>query len=255
MFKSTSGTESHAFLRLDAVSYQYPSSAKNVFDAVNLSISRGSVTAVVGPSGCGKSTLLKVLGGLLEPTQGAVSVNYKNRKRSVSYSPQSSALLPWLTLQKNLSLLADLRNVGISAEESAKLLGFVGLASYASAKPSELSGGMQTRASLARSLAGAPELLLMDEPFSSLDELTAERIILELSVHLQKNKPTTLFVSHNIAQAVMLADTVLVVSGSPMKVVDCFKVDLPAIRSRGMLESVEFKRAVSEVRASLSKNL
>lgn len=247
--KSQPISQSDSLLELESVGYTYTGSSKEIIDSINISINRGTSTAIVGPSGCGKSTLLKIIGGLVAPTRGKLRTSYT--RGTIGYSPQSATLLPWLDLQENVSLLALLRKEKVSSEECEKLFAFVGLQGKENSRPDELSGGMQTRTSLARSFAGSPELVLMDEPFSSLDEITAEGIILDLPVFLQKERPTMLFVSHNIRQAVMLADDVLVVGGSPMRLVDRIKIDLPSPRSKDILETQEFIATVAKVRNSL----
>jgi len=205
---------------------------------INLEISTGEFVAIVGRSGCGKSTLLRLVAGLLEPTTGEIYVDGElvtRPRREVGLVFQKPALLPWRSVIDNVLLPAEL--LGLNRRDYRKrameLLEMVDLASFHKRRPYELSGGMQQRVALCRSLLTSPQAMLMDEPFSALDALTRQ----DLSVQLQKihmeHRTTILFVTHSIEEAVLLADRVVVLTPRPGRVRTILDVDIPRPRTLG----------------------
>lgn len=237
-------------VQLDAVHFSYPSARGPSLGPVDLTLEPSEVVALVGPSGCGKSTLLRVASGLLTPTSGAVARS--KSAPSIGLAPQEPTLLPWLSIAENVALPAQL---GTSPAEAGgeidALLARMRLSAWRDAAPSALSGGMQSRAALARALLGAPDLLLLDEPFGSLDEVTAEAVMLDLSELLAEKRPTTIFVSHSLSQAAFLSDRVAVLSPTPARVAGLIEVNLPRPRTRDMLASATLDEAVARIRAVL----
>ena len=205
-------------------------------DGVDLDVEEGAFVSIVGPSGCGKTTLLYAIDGLLPINGGEIRVNDKpidgpGRDRALVF--QSASLLPWRTVWGNITYGVHLRN-GWDRERSARvdsLIDLVGLRGFERRYPSELSGGMQQRANLARALAVDPDVLLLDEPFASVDAQTRERLQYELTQIWQRTQKTMLFVTHDIAEAVFLSDQVVVFSARPARVREIVRIDIPRPRS------------------------
>ncbi len=222
-------------------------------DQMDMVVGEGEFLAIVGPSGCGKSTLLRLLGGLLVPTAGQVRLDIQRQQlragSSDAASPsrplgrrlgpevavvfQNANLMPWRTVLRNVMLPLEVARVPREESErrAGKLLGAVGLAGFEQAYPRELSGGMAQRAALARSLVGDPALLLLDEPFGSLDALSRERMNLDLLRIWRDQGVTAVMVTHDLEEAVFLADRVLVMSARPGRICAEVQVDLPRPRT------------------------
>jgi NitT/TauT family transport system ATP-binding protein len=206
--------------------------------AINLDVRDGEFVAVVGRSGCGKSTLLRIMAGLLAPTAGRVLIGgdlVTKPRRDVSMMFQRPALLPWRTVLDNVLLPIEMFGWKRRAhrERAMRLLDMVGLDGFAKRRPHELSGGMQQRAALCRSLIAEPRLMLMDEPFSSLDALTRKELAGELQrVHME-HSATIVFVTHSIEEAVLLADRIVVLSARPGQVRRTIDIGIPRPRSLG----------------------
>jgi NitT/TauT family transport system ATP-binding protein len=199
-------------------------------EGISIEVPPNSFTAIVGPSGCGKSTLLQIAAGLDTRFEGELVANEAALRRAFLF--QTPRLLPWLTAEDNVAFV--LEATGRSRQDSLAAardyLGRVGLSNAAGRYPGHLSGGMQQRTAMARALVVQPELLLMDEPFSALDELTARKLRAELAALCAKTPRTVLFVTHNVTEAVYLADSVLVMSPRPGRIVADIKVPLPRPR-------------------------
>jgi NitT/TauT family transport system ATP-binding protein len=200
---------------------------------VDLRVQAGELVALLGPSGCGKSTLLRIVSGLIQPTHGTVSLAgappaAARTERGIGWLAQDDGLLPWLNVAKNVGLAGRVgrRRESVGQGAVAAMLEQVGLADSAGRYPHELSGGMRQRAALARALVAEPELLFLDEPFASLDEITRERLGDLLLAVRAARRPTTLLVTHSVVEAVRLADRVLVFSPRPARVVADVQVEL-----------------------------
>jgi NitT/TauT family transport system ATP-binding protein len=250
-----------SLVRYENVSMTYPSTRGRpplkALEPVNLSVQRGEFICLVGPSGCGKTTLLKITAALLSPTEGSVSFKdaaLTEPSRSIGVMFQKPVLLPWRTVEKNVYLPAEISGTMSSAivERVNRVLSMVGLHEFATALPDQLSGGMQQRAALARTLAYEPELLLMDEPFGALDEFTREAMNLELSDLTHQAGITSLFVTHNIPEAVFLADRVVVMSPRPGRVSGIVEVPFPKPRKVEYMRDSAFTELAFEVRSILS---
>ena len=225
---------------------------------VSLTASKNQLVAVTGPSGCGKSTLLRIISGLIKPTSGSVKVldsEVKGPRDDISMVFQNFVLLPWRTALENV--LFGLSSRKDLSEEQKKqkaegALEIAGLSGFESVYPGELSGGMKQRVGVARALATDPRVMLLDEPFSSLDDLTAERLRREthtLLINPQTSVQTVILVSHNVEEIIELADKVVVLSARPAHVVGEIKVDLPRPRNK---KSDEFFQWVDKVYSLLS---
>ena len=229
------------------------SDALLALDGVDLSVGEGEFVSLVGPSGCGKSTLLRAVAGLLAPTDGALQVLdgdplEAQRAHAFGLVSQDAGLLPWRSVEGNVRLSLEL--TGRQADVPA-LLERVGIARFARYRPHELSGGMRQRVALARALAHGPRLLLMDEPFGALDELSREAMRLELLRIWERDRISVLFVTHSIREAVLLSDRVVVMSGSPGRIRDDVAIDLDRPRSAGLEETPGFEALVRRLRDAL----
>lgn len=227
-------------------------------DDINLSIEEEEFVVLVGPSGCGKSTLLNMVGGLLSPTNGSIYVDglTEDRDPSVGIVFQEIALFPWRTVEENIAF--GLEELGIAASERNRRLkhytALVGLAGFEHSYPHQLSGGMRQRVGIARALAIEPDLLLMDEPFSALDAQTRTLMQEELLAIWDKTRLSTLYVTHNIQEAVYLADRVIVLSRRPGRIIRVLPIDLPK-RDRGAAEhSAKFTAYVDEIWGMIKKD-
>lgn len=226
----------------------YPSGTRALLP-VNLAVQRGEVVTLLGPSGCGKSTLLNMVAGLLSPSAGEVKLWGNVRGTSaapaatgVSFVFQEATLMPWTRVAANVRLPLDLQGVA-RAQADARVsdaLRLVGLEKFAHAYPRELSGGMQMRVSIARSLVTEPTLLLMDEPFGALDEITRNRLDDELLRLRRQRDLTVLFVTHSIHEAVYLSDRVVVMTARPGRVVDELAIEPSVPRDEAFRVSTEF---------------
>ena len=231
--------------------------AVDAIAAVDLDVAAGEIVTVLGPSGSGKTTLLRIVGGLEPPTAGRVLVDggsphaLRSAKR-VGFVPQSPALLPWRTVRQNARLLLDVnRKRGADGPAPDELLHDVGLADFADAYPHELSGGMQQRVALARALALGAPLLLMDEPFAALDEITREDMRHLLARLCEPLSTTVLFVTHSLAESVFLSDRVVVLSARPGRVVGVVDITLPRPRDPRLEDDPAFFALETELRGLL----
>ena len=227
---------------------------------IDLEVPDGAFVSLVGPSGCGKSTLLKVVADLMAPTQGSVTIGglaprALRRAGRIGLVFQQANLMPWLKIADNIALLRALvRKRGAAAPDAARiadLIRVVGLAGFEAKYPHQLSGGMQQRAALARALALDPAVLLMDEPFAALDEITRDRMAFELMRIWHHYRKTVLFVTHSLAEAVFLSDKVVLMSARPGRIHRVFEVDLPRPRDRETRLSDRFHAIVRDVNREL----
>jgi NitT/TauT family transport system ATP-binding protein len=215
---------------------------------INFSIDAGKFATVVGPSGCGKSTLLMMIGGLVTATSGEVRVNGEimtgPRPDLIGMVFQDATLLPWKTALGNVEFPLQLRGVDAQSRQSRahELLSLVGLTNFAGHFPHELSGGMRQRVGIARGLARDPTILLMDEPFSALDEQNRTRMGKELLRIWEVTRKTVLFITHSLTEAVYLSDVIFVMSASPGRIVETIEVDIPRPRALDVIDAVEFGR-------------
>ena len=228
-----------------------------VLEPLDLSLAPGSLTALVGPSGCGKSTLLRIIAGLEQPDPGgSVSIGDDEpqavRKRGeLAIAFQDASLLPWRTTAANVALAQRLARQPVDHVRIAELLSTVGLRGFEDVRPAQLSGGMRQRAAIARCLITEPRLLLLDEPFGAVDELTRRRLNIELPPLWSGTATTTLLVTHSIPEAVLLADRVLVMSPRPGTIIVDLPVALERPRRMKQLHSERFTSLVERIGALL----
>ena len=224
---------------IDGLGKKFPSpdglSQFTVIDSLSLEISRGNFASIVGPSGCGKSTLLNIIAGIESPDCGQVRIMAQNgtsARARIGYVFQSPRLLNWLTVDANIKFALEAQNVdrGQWDERVKRYLDMVGLAGQERNFPLKLSGGMQQRVAIARALAIEPDILLMDEPFSHLDEITARKMRVDLMRILEHAQPTILFVTHSLREAVYLSEEVYMMSVKPARIFKHLRVDIPRPR-------------------------
>jgi NitT/TauT family transport system ATP-binding protein len=225
---------------------------------VSLEVGHHELISLIGPSGCGKSTLLRLIGDLLEPTTGSLLVNGKSPRqarldRDFGIVFQQPVLFDWRTVEQNVQLPLEVMNVPKAERRArtARLLELVGLQAFAHRSPWELSGGMQQRVSIARALSIRPSVLLMDEPFGALDEMTRERLNRELLNIWSETSTTLVFVTHSIAEAVFLSDRIVVMSPRPGRIETVIPVDLPRPRGSETREQPRYFELIAAVRHNL----
>ncbi len=225
---------------------------------INLAVLPGEFLVIVGPSGCGKTTLLQLLAGLLAPSQGQVWLDGQPLTKphpAISLVFQKPNLMPWRTVLDNVILPLQIQRVSTdeAKRQGQEVLALVGLAEFAQAYPKQLSGGMEQRVAVARSLVQQPHLLLLDEPFGALDALTRERLNVELLRIWHSRQLTAIMVTHNIREAVFLADRVLVLSPRPATLAAEFIIQLPRPRPKGIEYSEAFGHLAYEIRQAIKE--
>jgi NitT/TauT family transport system ATP-binding protein len=252
--------EATVALELRNVSHVFEAAGTTALSDVDLSVGRGEFVALIGPSGCGKSTLLSVIAGLLHPTSGEAMIDgrlIEGPPLQVSMMFQRATLLPWRTALQNIVLPIEIRDGRRAAKavgsRAHKLLGMVGLSGFESALPSELSGGMAQRVAICRMLITEPDILLLDEPFGALDELSRERMDEELQRITSERKATSVLVTHSIPEAVFLADRVVAMSARPGRITQIFDIDLPRPRGSRTYDDPRFSDYVRLVRRALDE--
>lgn len=226
---------------------------------ISFTVEPGGFTSLLGPSGCGKSTLLRVVADLIAPSEGEMTVlglspEEARKARALGFVFQDAALLPWRTALQNVELPLEVggrRDLPKGAATPRELLALVGLSGWENSYPHELSGGMRQRVAIARALLGGPRLLLMDEPFGALDEITRDRLNEELRRIWAETGATILFVTHSVYEAVFLADQVLVLSANPGRVAALETIDLPKDRDLSIRDTPAFVAIAARLRAKL----
>jgi len=250
----TMTAEPPAIVAIREVSKQFTVNGDPVIalDRVNVSVRDGEFLAIIGPSGCGKSTLVRMVAGLEQPSSGEVSISGESpmslaARHRIGFAMQDHALLPWLSVRSNVAL--PFRVAGKAVDWSAvdQLIAMVGLSEFAEARPRQLSGGMRQRTSIARALVLEPSLLLLDEPFGSLDAVTRRHLNLELQSLWSSQRLTTLLVTHSVEEAVFLADRVLVLSSRPGRVELLREVPFGRPRCAQTRRLPDFRQLVDEL--------
>ncbi len=225
---------------------------------ITLQIAPGEFVSLIGPSGCGKSTLLRLVGDLTAPTSGELTINGKpptraRTDRDYGIVFQKATLLDWRTVTKNVELPLEIMGLESRGDTARRMLDLVQLGEFGASYPWQLSGGMQQRVAIARALAFNPSLLLMDEPFGALDEMTRELMQQEVLRIWEETDTTVVFVTHSIPEAVFLSTRVIVMSPRPGRVSDLIEVDLGQPRDVDTRESPEYYDKVTEVREALRR--
>ncbi len=257
---------SSAALQIEGVGKTFATAggAVEAVRGIEIEVAQGEFIAILGPSGCGKTTLLRMIGGLIAPSQGDVRMSGQSilsggnaaeaRLGELAFAFQESRLFPWFTIEENIALPLRLR--GVSASERIKrsrdLCQLVGLKGFETARPSQLSGGMRQRASLARALSVSPKLLLLDEPFGALDAMTRDQMNIELQRICATTNATVVLITHSIAEAVFLADRVVVLTPRPGRIHAIHKIELPRPRTIDMQETPEFQNHVRAIRTDIA---
>jgi NitT/TauT family transport system ATP-binding protein len=256
----TATTVASAVVEIEGVSKRFGEapSAVTALEAIDLIIRQGEFISLIGPSGCGKSTLLRLIGDLIRPSDGTIRVNGKAASKARSDRDygmvfQAPVLMEWRTITANIELPLEVMGYGADDRQrrSSELLKLVELEAFGERHPWELSGGMQQRVAIARALSFDPKLLLMDEPFGALDEMTRERMNNELLSIWRRTGTTIVFVTHSIPEAVFLSSRVVVMSARPGKITRVVDVDLPVERTIETRESPRYFALVTEVREAL----
>jgi NitT/TauT family transport system ATP-binding protein len=234
--------------------YNSGNGAVQALRPISFSVKTGEFVSIIGPSGCGKSTLIKIIGDLVDPTGGSVRVGGHTTRQArqqgmFSFVFQNPVLLPWRRVIENVHLPLEI--LGRQSRNPAQLLEMVGLSGFEARYPKELSGGMQQRVALARALTFDPQVLLMDEPFGAVDELTRGSLNRQLLEIWQKIRVTVLLITHSISEAVFLSDRVIVLSPRPAIVREILEVPFPRPRENGLQDSDRFQEVVKFLREKL----
>jgi NitT/TauT family transport system ATP-binding protein len=246
-------------IEIAGVTKQY-GNAHAVLQSIDLVVAKQEFISIIGPSGCGKSTILKLIAGLANPTSGTIRVDGMtplNARETISFVFQDATLLPWRTVKQNIGLGLELEHAPNARREKeiAALLDFVGLTNVAEAYPRELSGGMRMRVSIARALATNPRLMLLDEPFAALDEMSRDRLNEEILRLRAEQNWTAVFVTHSVSEAVFLSDRIVVLAPNPGRIHAEFQVEMPAPRTSAIRNSPQFDAIVARVSHTLRETL
>lgn len=245
------------FIDINHVKHLYNS--LDVLSDISFQIKKGEFISIIGPSGCGKTTLLKIIGGLISPFGGNIAIENKSlniaiKRRAFGFVFQNPVLLPWRTVLQNIELPLEIIGGQNPFKKSEELLNLLGLENFGNYYPKALSGGMKQRVAIARALVFNPDILLMDEPFGALDELTRERLNLELLKIWEQTHKTIIFITHSLSEAVFLSDKIIVLSKRPTKIVDIKNIDLPFPREITIKESKEYLKYILWLRNCLKKS-
>ena len=246
-------------IEIAGVTKQY-GNAHAVLESIDLVVAKQEFISIIGPSGCGKSTILKLIAGLAVPTSGTIRVDGMtplNARETISFVFQDATLLPWRTVKQNIGLGLELEHAPNARREKeiAALLELVGLKNVAKSYPRELSGGMKMRVSIARALATNPRLMLLDEPFAALDEMSRDRLNEEILRLRAEQNWTAVFVTHSVSEAVFLSDRIVVLAPNPGRIHAEFHVELPPPRTSAIRNSPEFDAIVARVSHTLRETL
>lgn len=258
--KTPAGHVARPVFQLRGVSKSFARRNVQALDKVDLTLEQGQFASVIGASGCGKSTLLKIMAGLTPPSSGSVMLSGKpvlGPRRDIGMMFQQATLFPWRTTLENIVLpieIQDGKKAALAVHDRAHaLLDLVGLRGFDKVYPSELSGGMAQRAAMCRMLIAEPDVLLLDEPFSALDEISRDFMNMELQRICLERNATAFLVTHSIPEAVILSDVVYVMSPRPGRFVEAVQIDLPRPRTLDMLSDPLFGRYTKQIRGRLDK--
>jgi NitT/TauT family transport system ATP-binding protein len=247
---------------LSGVGKTYGRNSLVALHGVELVLPKGSFSSVIGSSGCGKSTLLKIMSGLASPSEGSVMLSDKpvmGPRRDIGVMFQQATLFPWLTAIENILMPIRIRDGKAAARakrgDAEALMELVGLKGFENAYPGELSGGMAQRTAICRMLITEPAVLLLDEPFSALDELVRDFMNMELQRICMEREATAFLVTHSIAEAVILSDTVYVMAPRPGRIVEAVEIDLPRPRTLDMMTDPRFGQFVTRIRTLLGEGV
>ena len=253
---------SQAYLQVDRVTKRFGGGSAGVsaIEGVSFDVPKGAFLSILGPSGCGKSTLFNLIAGLMQPTEGDVTIDGASvimKPGQVGYMLQKDLLLPWRTIEDNITLGERLHGVPRSAalREAAPLIDRCGLKGFERHRPHQLSGGMRQRAALLRTLLTGKDVLLLDEPFGALDAITRLQLQMLLTDVWQETRKTILFVTHDVDEALLLSDEILLLSARPGRVLRRFAVDLPRPRTPEMLAERGAAALKAEIMSMLWKEV
>jgi NitT/TauT family transport system ATP-binding protein len=258
--KASAADDRRKVIEIDGLSLTFQTADGPVYalDQVSLTVRHGDFVSFIGPSGCGKTTLMRVIADLEKPTAGTISVNGTSPElarlsRAYGYVFQAPALYPWRTVERNVTLPLEIMNLSAAErkERAGRYLELVNLKGFDKKYPWQLSGGMQQRVSIARALSFEPELMLMDEPFGALDEITRDHLNEQLIRLWEKTGKTVVFVTHSIPEAVFLSSRIVVMSPRPGRIIDVIDCNLPPDRTLDVRESPEFLEIAHRVREGL----
>lgn len=258
--RSLTGRDTRPVYQLSRVSKKYRQGNIEALSAVDITLTEGSFSSIIGPSGCGKSTLLKIMAGVEPPSSGRVVLDGKpvtGPRRDIGMMFQQATLFPWRSTIENIVLPIEIREGRAAARkahvDARELLELVGLEGFEEVYSHQLSGGMAQRAAICRMLITRPQVLLLDEPFSALDEISRDFMNLELQRVCMSRRATTMLITHSISEAVFLSDRVYVMSARPGQIIETIEIDLPRPRTTEMMVTPAFGVYVQRIRSLLDK--
>lgn len=224
--------------------------SQTILSNFSLKVKRGEFVALLGKSGCGKTTLVNLIAGYLKPDSGIIKIGRKTKSwpdRDRIVINQENDLFEWMTAFQNIQIVAINKN----PDSIREYLRLAGLESFSDSYPNELSGGMKKKLSLVRALSAKPKFIILDEPFSSIDHISAEKLQVEFNLIVKKLSTTVILVTHSISEAVFLSDRILVINGSPLEIVSNTIVDLPIPRGRNIIQTDKFKHICTKIKKAL----
>jgi NitT/TauT family transport system ATP-binding protein len=244
-------------ISLDNVTKSYAVNGQKTIGVENVSfdVFPNEIVSLIGPSGCGKTTILKMIANLIDPTNGSIRyqkdhISLARKKGLLGYVPQNTSLLPNRTVTGNIALPLEIKGRS-DTRKVASIVELVDLAGFEDYYPHHLSGGMKQKVSIARALVHHPEVLLMDEPFASLDEITREKLDSRLLTVFYELKPAIVFVTHSVEEAVFISTRILIMSKAPGKIIDTIRIDLPGRRDVGIKNTEAYFREVVRIREKI----